>query len=202
MTPKIKICGISTEQDSAVATACGASFIGVVLAPSSPRTQTAEHAASLVAATPPSAKTVAVFVNPTEADVASCTASIVQLHGSESAETVTLLAAAAGKPLIKAFSFCPTACRTWDDHPDVAMLLVDGPAAGSGASFDHAELADLLPTLRKPLFVAGGLTPDNVASLLAIAKPYGVDVSSGVEHTRGVKDHGLIRAFCDAVKSS
>jgi phosphoribosylanthranilate isomerase len=82
------------------------------------------------------------------------------------------------------------------------MLLVDGPAAGSGASFDHAELADLLPTLRKPLFVAGGLTPDNVASLLAIAKPYGVDVSSGVEHTRGVKDHGLIRAFCDAVKSS
>lgn len=201
MTPKIKICGISTEQDSAIATACGASFIGIVRAPGSPRTQTAEHASRLEAATNPSAQTVAVFMNPTEADIASCTASIIQLHGSESAETVTLLAASTGKPVIKAFSFCPVACRTWDDHPDVSMLLIDGPTAGSGRSFDHSHLAEVMPTLRKPVFVAGGLTPENVASLIAVAKPFGVDVSSGVERTRGVKDHGLIRAFCEAVHS-
>ena len=202
MTPKIKICGIGSSEDARVAEEAGATFVGIVQAPNSPRTKSPEDIAELVVSIDSMLSTVAVFVNPTHEEVRRCPTDFIQLHGTESAEDVSRLAAAGGKPIIKAISFDEQMCKEWDAHPAVSMLLVDGPDAGSGAPFDHALLAELIPELTKPLIVAGGLDPENVRHLLDVAKPYAVDVSSGVERTRGTKDHGLIRAFCQAVQQA
>jgi phosphoribosylanthranilate isomerase len=88
--------------------------------------------------------------------------------------------------------------RRWDACRAIDTLVVDGPRGGSGHGFDHAALAAMVPSLRARVLLAGGLTPANVAQAIESVRPWGVDVSSGVERVRGTKDHALVADFCRA----
>ena len=109
------------------------------------------------------------------------------------------IAAETGHRIIKAFPFDPDTCRRWDEHPDVEILLIDGPSGGSGEPFDHAALGPLLTTLQKPVIIAGGLDPETVADVVRDLGPFGVDVSSGVA-SDGAKDNAKIEAFVKNAK--
>ena len=103
-------------------------------------------------------------------------------------------------PVIRAFKWNQQSILRWDACPHVQALLVDGSSGGMGEAFDISELTYLLPSITKPVIIAGGLTPSNVSEIIKTAKPAGVDVSSGVESERGVKDPTKICEFIDAVK--
>jgi phosphoribosylanthranilate isomerase len=85
---------------------------------------------------------------------------------------------------------------------EVEAILVDGSWGGEGEAFEWAKLQNLTVVPEKPIILAGGLTPENVGEAIRTVRPFAVDVSSGVERERGVKDHGLIRAFCAAVQEA
>ena len=92
------------------------------------------------------------------------------------------------------------ASSSWNDCRDVNILLVDGSAGGHGEAFRHEQLTALMPQITKPVMLAGGLTPDNVADAIRTVRPFAVDVSTGVETAPGIKDEELIRRFCRAVR--
>ncbi|MBX2851591.1 MAG: phosphoribosylanthranilate isomerase [Phycisphaeraceae bacterium] len=128
----------------------------------------------------------------------------VQLHGDETTEFVTSLPE--HFDIIKAVPFDPAAIDPWRGNDRLHGLMIDAPkvvgelGGGTGRTFDWQALADLDKAgLPQQLFLAGGLTPDNVGEAIRIVRPYAVDVSSGVESSRGVKDPKLIQAFCEAV---
>ena len=200
--PFVKICGVRTAGDIAVCDACGVDAVGLVFASGSPRELDPADAIDLVATMPPGLEPIGLFVEPEIELVEVWPGTWIQLHGEESPERVTSIAAETGHRIIKAIPFEPEACRVWDEHPDVEILLVDGPRGGSGQGFDHAELASILPGLSTPVVVAGGLGPETVAEAVDAIRPFGVDVSSGVESTRGVKDHDRIRAFVAAARAA
>lgn len=200
---RIKICGVRDEDTALAAADCGADAVGFIFVRSSPRFIEPEHAAELLLALPPMVASVGVFMN-TPAEVFAdaeqmCPTTHTQLHGSEDADLV-----AACAPVIKAIRYTPDSIArdlaSWDDDENVEAILIDGPAPGEGVPFNWTDLAPHLDRLSKPVFLAGGLTPDNVGDAIRILRPYGVDVSSGVERDRGVKDPDLIEAFCDAVR--
>ena len=200
--PLIKICGIGCIEDALVAKDAGADAIGLVHHPKSPRHIDLEESRDIIKQLPTHIEPIHVCVDHDAEEIKKFESRWVQLHGKETAEDVSRICTITEKRIIRGFTFSEESCRAWDTHPDVDVLLLDGDAAGSGETFDHSMLADLIPTLRTPIIIAGGLNPDNVGDLLQKVHPFGVDVSSGVEHTRGQKDHGLIRAFCDAIRSS
>ena len=173
--------------------------LGFVFAPS-PRRVSPERAAAIASELGPFVARVGVFVNAgleeilATAETAGLTA--IQLHGDEPPE---LAAALSGRyPVIKAFRLREGVPPGALDYPASALLL-DGPRPGSGRAFDWDWLGDLPPGRR--VIVAGGLTPENVCSLLHRYRPYGVDTSSGVESAPGVKDWRRIAAFVRAVES-
>ena len=124
----------------------------------------------------------------------------MQLHGNE--EEHQLRRVAQTKRIVKGFRFDPDQVRRWDDCEFVDALLVDGSPGGRGETFRHEELAEVLPHLRKPIILAGGLTPGNVGDAILAVRPFAVDVSSGVESARGVKEPKLIGEFCEAVREA
>ena len=201
-TPLIKICGIGSLEDAIAAKNAGADAIGLVHYPKSPRHLDLDASTDIIKQLPTHIEPIGVFVDHDPKKISMFTTRWVQLHGNETSEDVAQLRAHTEKRIIRGFPFSEESCRTWDNHRDVDVLLLDGHSAGSGEVFDHSMLADLIPTLQTPVIIAGGLDPDNVGDLLQKVQPFGVDVSSGVEHTRGKKDHGRIQAFCDAVRSS
>jgi phosphoribosylanthranilate isomerase len=200
----VKICGIST-MDAAVAVAdSGADAIGFVFAPGSPREVTAEQARVLASELPPSIDTVGVFRNQPIDTVLRTAANAglrtVQLHGSETDAEFDRLRAE-GFDAIRAISI--------DDYLRLSLagavrpsdrLLIDAVTPGGGATFDPSLLVGTPP----PGFwmLAGGLTPLNVAELVRAVRPHGVDVSSGVEISRGVKGPSLIRDFVAAARAA
>ncbi|WP_030430358.1 phosphoribosylanthranilate isomerase [Allokutzneria albata] len=191
----VKICGLKTVADVECAVAVGADAVGFVLA-KSPRQISVDEVARLVPAS--SALTVGVFLGQTVAEIRSIVAATglggVQLHGS--AYTARDFAALAdlGVTLIRAISTeAPVTVGSFGED----MLILDSPRAGSGEQWAWSALRG--QTGRWML--AGGLTPANVAEAVATVSPWGVDVSSGVELTRGTKDHGLIRDFMKAVRT-
>ena len=198
-SPLIKICGIRSVDDAVAAAEAGADVVGLVMAPRSPRLLHTSEATQILQNLPGSLEAVTLFADAQPEDIEGTTTRWIQIHGEESPDDVARIARRTGHRIIRGIPFDPETCRRWADHPDVDILLLDGPQGGSGQGFDHAQLADLLPTLKLPVIIAGGLTPDTVARLVENIQPFGVDVSSGVERTRGLKDHGLIRAFCQAV---
>ena len=200
--PLIKICGISTIEDALVAKEAGADAIGLVHHPKSPRHIDRDTSTHIISKLPTHIEAIHVFVDHDPEEINQFASRWVQLHGNETPEDVSRVRAVTEKRIIRGFPFSEESCRTWDKHRDVDVLLLDGNVAGSGESFDHSMLVDLIPSLQTPVIIAGGLTPENVGDLLQHVHPFGVDVSSGVEHTRGQKDHGRIRAFCDAVRSA
>ncbi|QGH70172.1 phosphoribosylanthranilate isomerase [Pseudactinotalea sp. HY158] len=200
----VKICGLSTPATLAAAVAAGADAVGFVFAPGSPRTITPEIAAPLVAAAGPSVETVGVFRDqPIEEVLALARAagvSTVQLHGRED-DAAHLRVIEAGFAGLRAFSaedylrLSPERIARWATR----RILLDAVRPGAGETFDAALLEEARPA--GFWLLAGGLTPANVAGLVARLRPSGVDVSSGVESSRGVKSARLITEFVAAARA-
>lgn len=201
---RIKICGIRDEEALYAAIDAGADAVGFVFVQASPRHVRPEQAFDLMGLLPPMVVGVGVFQDMSVDDFGDieqiCPVHHAQLHGSEDAETVE----DCGPDVIKAVRFGSETFERdlvrWDEDENVAAILVDGPSAGSGEALDWAAVARATERVVKPLILAGGLTPANVAEAVRTVRPYAVDVSSGVERERGVKDLAKIEAFCDAVR--
>ncbi len=200
---RIKICGVTSVEDARAAIHAGADAIGLVLAPS-PRRVDVEDAAAIVASLAPFVTPVGVFVDADDEEVAGVAdrigLTVVQLHGDESPSECDALRAR-GLRVIKRLAV--NADSTGDElratmrSYRVGATLLD-PGAGSGVGFDWRIARDL----PGPMIVAGGLNPGNVAEAIRAARPYGVDVASGVERSPGVKDMEKMRAFVRAVRQA
>ena len=196
----VKICGITRREDAEAAVAAGASAIGVVFWPNSPRFIEPSRAREIAAALPSSVEVVGVFVNQSAGHVNDVSTlaglSLVQLHGDEAAG----MAAAIALPVIKAMSVRDGAGHEalW---PEPALLLVDADdpvgRGGTGMTADWSAAAAVAK--RRRVLLAGGLRPDNVAEAIARVPPFGIDVSSGVERSPGIKDRRLLAALFEAV---
>jgi phosphoribosylanthranilate isomerase len=218
MPTRIKICGINDPTVARVAAEAGADAIGLVFVERSPRGVSIEQAAAILDGLPAFVEPVAMFVDAPPDRIKSTAASLsvgtVQLHGNESPDDVRAL-----QPLraIKAVGFragqdTASCATTWRGIDNLAGLLFDtpgpdrSPSGGSGITFDWAALAERLRSTASgalaPVIIASGLTPQNVGEAIRTIQPYAVDVSSGVESQRGVKDPRLIRAFCAAVREA
>ncbi len=121
----------------------------------------------------------------------------LQLCGEEDEETV----ASAPRPVIRALKWDEKEVIRWNNCPNIEALLIDGSTGGLGESFDVSTLANMIPTLTKPIIIAGGLSAKNVAEVITQAKPAAVDASSGIESTLGNKDPQLLCDFINAAKS-
>jgi phosphoribosylanthranilate isomerase len=196
----VKICGITRREDAEAAADEGADAVGLVFWPSSPRFIEPARAREIVKALPPSVEVVGVFVNQPAAHVREISTLVglsrVQLHGDEDGA----MAAAISLPVIKAVSAGDGADREilW---PEPALLLVDADdpirRGGTGMAADWSAAAALAK--RRRVLLAGGLRPDNVAEAIARVRPFGIDVSSGVERSPGIKDRRLLAALFAAL---
>nr|WP_295466437.1 phosphoribosylanthranilate isomerase [Mesorhizobium sp.] len=209
----IKICGLSTPETIAAALDGGASHVGFIFFPKSPRNVTPQQAAGLRQAANGRAKAVAVTVDATDefldAIVSAMRPDMLQLHGKEMPERVAQVRERFNLPVMKALSVSePTDLLPIQGFVGVAdRLLLDAKAprgselpGGNGVSFDWRLLAALDPGL--DYMLSGGLNPGNVAEAIRIAHPPGLDVSSGVESAPGIKDIALIEAFFEAVRAA
>ncbi len=193
---RIKICGVTKPEHIEAAIAGGANAVGLVRVPKSPRFVDHATADQLAAVAADRIAVVTLLADP--AMDADHWGTWTQLHGDEQPDTVHLFQQR--RPTIKAIPWStPEAILTWDAF-GVERLLVDGPRGGSGMSFDHDALARVRAQLHTPLVIAGGLDADCVTQVIEHIAPWGVDVSSGVESTRGVKDPARILEFCHAVR--
>ncbi|MBM4325948.1 MAG: phosphoribosylanthranilate isomerase [Deltaproteobacteria bacterium] len=198
---RVKICGITRLEDALAAVNFGVDALGFVFA-TSPRQVAPETVQAIVSQLPPFVTTVGVFVNEKVSRIEElrsfCRFDLVQLHGDETEE----MAAQLGPRVIKAV-------RVRSDAPaDVqrygkATLLLDayspGAAGGAGKTFDWGVAVAVAK--KRPIVLAGGLTPENVAQAIETVRPYGVDVSSGVEIGPGRKGHAKIEHFIRAAKT-
>ncbi|ACU36810.1 phosphoribosylanthranilate isomerase [Actinosynnema pretiosum subsp. pretiosum] len=194
----VKLCGLRTEADVAVAVEVGADAVGFVFS-ESPRRVDLATATRLVAEVPGGTLSVGVFRKTPVDEVARLAGAsgvgAVQLHGDYPKAAFEALRHL-GVPLIRAFAPTPDSDLRVGAFGE-ELLLLDSPVAGSGERWDAAALRDRVDGR---WLLAGGLGVDNVASAVAEARPWGVDVSSGIESERGVKDHGLMRAFTAAAR--
>ncbi|MGM0930089.1 MAG: phosphoribosylanthranilate isomerase [Actinomycetota bacterium] len=199
----VKICGLRTPEAVAAATDAGADAIGFVFAPGGPRTVSATLARSLGEAVPAGIETVGVFRNQPIGEVIAtaraAAVSTVQLHGDEPLSDLRRLEEA-GFRTLRAFSADAYGALPADEKVDweAERILLDAVEPGAGVTFDASAIQEQPP--RGFWLLAGGLTPANVGTLIATLRPNGVDVSSGVESSRGVKDIKLIRHFVHAAK--
>jgi phosphoribosylanthranilate isomerase len=201
----IKICGITRTQDALAAAHCGANAIGMVFYAQSPRYVTPSRAAELIRALPPFVTSVGLFVDAAASEVtqmlAQARVDLLQFHGAESPQYCRQF----GVPYLKAVRVRPGVdlLQYARDYPDAKALLLDayveGMHGGTGAVFDWA----LIPkTLSLPVVLSGGLTPENVAAAVRAVRPWAVDVSSGVEQSKGIKDAAKIAAFVTGVRNA
>lgn len=202
MSVKIKLCGMFREQDIEYVNEAKPDYIGfIVMFPKSHRNIDLETALRLKKRLSPEIKSVAVSADaPVErfAELAgSGAADALQLHGNEDAEYIAALRRLTNVPLIKAVKVASPADIEKANSLDVDFLLLDS-GTGSGKPFDHS-LIDR-ERITKPFFLAGGLTPENVRAAALETKPYGVDMSSGIE-TNKVKDRGKILAAVNEIRS-
>jgi phosphoribosylanthranilate isomerase len=199
---KIKICGITNLDDALTAVEAGADAVGFVFHRESPRVVSRKAAATIIAGLPVSVTPVGVFVdediNIVRETMDECGLRLAQLHGTESADYCVAL----GRPVIKAIRLQNLPDQDAMARYQVGAFLLDafvvGIPGGTGTCADW----DLATAIRwsRPLILAGGLTPENVGKAIRLIRPYGVDVSSGVEVRPGKKDDVKIRAFVAAAK--
>ena len=198
----VKICGITRPEDALAAAEAGADAIGLVFA-KSPRRVTSQQAQTILAVLPPHVTPVALFVNSTPEQIIETCQPLgirtVQLHGEEPPDVARALKDFC---VVKAFRIAEEAdLRQLAGYPAWAVLLdskVEGRQGGTGVSFDWT-LAERAARERR-IILAGGLRPDNVAEAVRLVRPYGVDVSSGVESEPGEKDRAKIEAFIAAAR--
>jgi phosphoribosylanthranilate isomerase len=199
----IKICGLSTPETVDAAIDAGADAVGFVFAAGSPRTVTADLAKELVSRVPEGIDAVGVFRDQEIDEVVGIASEVglttLQLHGGEAASDFAR-ARDAGFFTIRAVAASDYLRESPEDRAsfDHDLLLLDAAEPGSGRLVDASEIAGKVD---EAWILAGGLTPANVQEAIARLDPDGVDVSSGVESERGVKDPARIRAFIEAVRS-
>jgi phosphoribosylanthranilate isomerase len=200
---RIKICGIREAAQARVAADAGADAIGLVFYPPSPRHLALPDAAAIVAALPPFVAAVGLFVNPSEAEVRAVLSAValdlLQFHGDESPQ----FCAGFGKPFVRVVRMeAQTDLLEYAQRFSRAKALildahVPGQAGGTGQTFDWEAIPRDLPI---PLILSGGLTSTNVARAVREVRPWAVDVSSGVEASRGLKDPRKIVEFIRSVQ--
>jgi phosphoribosylanthranilate isomerase len=202
---KVKICGITNIEDAQAAAEAGADAIGLMFYDRSPRFVSLEQAQEISQSLPPYIMRVGVFVDPDPALVgaamAHCGLTMLQFHGNEANEFCCQF----GIMSMKAFRMKDASTlEQLGQYTTEAFLLdsyVAGKQGGTGEKFNW-DLAVEARKFRKPIFLSGGLTPENVAAAVTQVEPFGVDVSSGVEAAAGKKDHQKIRNFIAAVRKA
>ncbi|RMO98488.1 N-anthranilate isomerase [Pseudomonas syringae pv. philadelphi] len=198
-----KICGITRIEDALAAVEAGADAIGLVFYPKSPRAVTIQQARGIIAALPPFVTTVGLFVNASRCELnetlEAVALDLLQFHGDETPEECDGYHRPYIKALrVKAGDDIAQACRAYRNARGVLLdTYVEGVPGGTGETFDWALIPD---DLDKPVILAGGLTSANVAQAIAQVRPYAVDVSGGVEKSKGIKDREKILAFMSAVQ--
>jgi phosphoribosylanthranilate isomerase len=204
MRTKVKICGITNLIDAQETVAAGADMLGFVFYEKSPRHMTIPAVAEISKQLPPYVLRVGLFVNAPEEFVfqaiQACGLNLLQFHGDESPEYCSQF----GMMTIKAFRICDEeSLLTLPKYTTDAYLLdafVPGALGGTGQRFNW-DLAVAAQRFGKPIFLAGGLTADNVGEAVEKVHPFAVDVSSGVEQSPGKKDPAKVRAFIAKVRA-
>jgi phosphoribosylanthranilate isomerase len=205
MATAVKICGVTRLEDAFAAVRAGAHAIGLVFHAPSPRYIAPAAAGALIRALPPFITTVGLFVDAPADEVrailAQAPVQLLQFHGSEPPEYCRQF----GRPYMKAVRMAPGVdlLQYARDYHDARALLLDayveGLHGGSGTPFDWSRVPRGLPL---PVILSGGLTPENVGDAIRCARPSAVDVSSGVESARGIKDAARIAAFIAGVRNA
>ena len=205
---RIKICGMTRETDVAAAVDAGADAVGFVLYAKSPRHVGLERAVALARGLPPFVTPVLLFVNAAPAEIAAASGAIpsavLQFHGDEAPADCD----AVGRPYLRAVPVTPGLDLLDFIHrfPNAQALLLDAAVdswGGGGKVFDWSLIPPDLPhDVRSRLVLSGGLNPANVIDGVLHARPFAVDVSSGVESAKGIKDAALMHRFCEAVREA
>jgi len=204
MRTRVKICGITRTQDAEAAVRAGADAIGLNFYPPSPRFLSLERAAGLRLALPPFVSAVALFVNPSRAEVErvleAVRPSMLQFHGEEAPD----FCAGFGVPWLKTCRVRPGVdlLEYFRSYPGAAGWLADAfveEYGGAGRGFDWSMVPD---ERERPLILSGGLDHGNVAEAIRRVKPWAVDVASGVESKKGIKDAAKIAAFITEVNNA
>ena len=207
MRTRAKICGITRIQDIQSVVQAGADAIGFVFFAPSPRSVTAVQAAELIQHVPPYVQTVGLFVNASAADIQDILkispVDILQFHGDESPEQCKTIAQTVGRRWYKAIQMKPELDVIAEiqafQQAGASAVLLDAwhpdLKGGTGHSFDWTQF----PKLDIPLILAGGLKPDNIEDAIQTTGAYAVDVSGGVESSKGIKDQQLIERFMQGV---
>jgi phosphoribosylanthranilate isomerase len=204
MSVVVKICGMTSLPDAMAAVEAGANALGFVFYERSPRNVSLEAAAAIAKQLPPYIVRVGVFVDAPQEVVSgairACGLNLLQFHGNESPGFCLQFGIMSMKAFRVRGADSLDALRSYPT--DAWLLDAYSPSApgGTGESFDWA-LARTACAWGRPVFLAGGLTPENVAEAIARVQPYAVDVSSGVEREPGVKDPGKLKKFINACKS-
>ena len=204
MRTRVKICGLTRRQDAEFAIKSGADAIGLVFYQPSPRAVTIAQAAAITAQLPPFVSVVGLFVNASAATVRETLQhvplSLLQFHGDETSAFCEQF----DMPYIKAVRMQKTAdlIEAEKRFPGASALLLDsylqGVPGGTGQTFDWS----MITVVNKPLILAGGLTTENVAAAIRQIAPYAVDVSGGVEESKGLKSNNKISAFMREVANA
>ena len=201
---RIKICGLTREADVDAAVAAGADAIGFVLYDKSPRHVTVTRAAELARRLPPFVMPVGLFVNATDTEIDAATVAIpqmlLQFHGDESPQACARM----GRPFLRAARMAPgfDLLDFASRFADAQAILLDADVdsyGGSGKVFDWSLVPSAVPL---PVVLSGGLHAGNVIQGIHTLRPWAVDVSSGVEHSKGIKDADALRRFCNAVREA
>ena len=200
----VKICGITRLEDAQAAVECGANALGFVFWPTSPRFIDPSRARDIIRSLPPFVTPVGVFVNQTAEEVNGVATlaglGVVQLHGEET----LAYASSITRPVVKAIAVEKSSDEEVDRWPRHVTLLLDvhDPVVrgGTGRRVDWTRAAAI--AVRRRIVLAGGLTPENVGDAIRAVRPFGIDVSSGVETSPGVKDHDRLRALFESIGNS
>ena len=202
---RVKICGITSPEQGTAIAALGAHSIGFICVQKSPRYVTPERAAELIRVLPPFVMSVGLFVDAVANEVtqtlAQARVDLLQFHGNEAPAYCRQF----GVPYLKALRVRPglDLLQYARDYHDAKALLLDayveGTHGGTGATFDWALIPKNLPL---PVVLSGGLTPENITAAIQAVRPWAVDVSSGVEFQKGIKDAAKIAAFVTGVRNA
>ena len=208
---RIKICGLTRTEDVKAVVDAGADAIGFVFYANSPRYVTPDTAARLMARIPPFVATVGLFVNATLQEVqlvlAQAPVSLLQFHGDETPECCAAIARAVNRPFIRALRVSPDMTgadllKYTQDYRDAAGLLLDTFVDGYGGGGKVFDWSLIPKELAPQVVLSGGLSVQNATEAVLRVRPYAVDVSSGVELNKGIKDADKIRAFIGAVRQA